>query len=141
MKSSTGPGPQLLKGYFKTDNITIIHQVRSRLYTNQKCKSAITIIMHNGVKAILNLHMNYQRFGEIFSKLLILIIKIVKVEIIEFFHCAQQKNSNFRNFCWMIRTQPISLLKLFLLYMEQWEDKKAICHKFPGFEIQLILNS
>ena len=54
--------------------------------------------MHNGVKAILKLHMNYQRFGEIFSKFLILIIKIVT-------------------------------------YMEQWEDKKAICHKFPGFEI------
>ena len=33
--------------------------------------------MHNGVKAILKLHMNYQRFDEIFSKLLILIIKIV----------------------------------------------------------------
>ena len=25
-----------------------------------------------------------------------------------------QKNLNFLNFCWMIRTQPISLLKLFL---------------------------
>ena len=35
MKSSTGPGPQLLKGYFKTDNITIIHQVRSRLYQQE----------------------------------------------------------------------------------------------------------
>ena len=23
---------------------------------------------------------------------------------------------NFQNFCWMIRTQPISILKLFLLY-------------------------
>ena len=31
--------------------------------------------------------------------------------------CAQQKNSNFQNFCWMIRKQPISLLKLFLLYL------------------------
>ena len=27
----------------------------------------------------------------------------------------QQQNSDFQNFCWMIRTQPISLLKLFLL--------------------------
>ena len=26
------------------------------------------------------------------------------------------KNSNFLNFCWMIRMQPISLPKLFLLY-------------------------
>ena len=30
-------------------------------------------------------------------------------------YCAQWKNSNFRNFCWMIRTQSIFLLKLFLL--------------------------
>ena len=40
--------------------------------------------------------------------------KILKIWI---FYCAQWKNSNFRNFCWMIRTQPISLLKLFLLYI------------------------
>ena len=33
----------------------------------------------------------------------------------EFFYCAQWKNSNFQNFCWMIRMQPISVLKLFLL--------------------------
>ena len=95
MKSSTGPGPQLLKGYFKTDNITIIHQVRSRLY---QLEMQISDYNYYGVNAILKLHMNYQRFGEIFSKFLILIIKIVT-------------------------------------YMEQWEDKKAICHKFPGFEI------
>ena len=35
----------------------------------------------------------------------------------ELFYCAQQKNSNSWNFCWMIRTQPIPLLKLFLLYI------------------------
>ena len=29
-------------------------------------------------------------------------------------------NSYFRNFCWMIRTQPIPLFKLFLLYSFQW---------------------
>ena len=34
-----------------------------------------------------------------------------------FFYCAQWKKSNFRNFCWMIRKQPISFLKLFLLYL------------------------
>ena len=27
------------------------------------------------------------------------------------------RNSNFRKFCWVIRTQPISVLKLFLLYI------------------------
>ena len=40
-----------------------------------------------------------------------------KFQKFEFFYCAQWKNSNLRNFCWMIRTQPISLLKLFLLYL------------------------
>ena len=34
--------------------------------------------------------------------------------VLHLFYCAQWKNSNFWNFCWMIRTQPISLLKLFL---------------------------
>ena len=33
-------------------------------------------------------------------------------------------NSNFRKFCWVIRTQPISLLKLFLLYGEFTDEKK-----------------
>ena len=33
------------------------------------------------------------------------------------FYCAQWKNSNFQNFCWMIKTQPIPLLKQFLLYL------------------------
>ena len=32
------------------------------------------------------------------------------------FSLCTVKNSNFQYFCWMIRTQPISLLKLFLLY-------------------------
>ena len=35
---------------------------------------------------------------------------------LEFFHCAQWKNLKNWNIGWMIRTQPISLLKLFLLY-------------------------
>ena len=26
---------------------------------------------------------------------------------------AQWKNSNFRKFCWVIRTQPLSVLKIF----------------------------
>ena len=30
-------------------------------------------------------------------------------------------NSNFRKFCWVIRTQPISVLKLFLLYPAKME--------------------
>ena len=37
-----------------------------------------------------------------------------KVEM--FFLLFTLKNSNFRKFCWVIRTQPISVLKLFLLY-------------------------
>ena len=28
-----------------------------------------------------------------------------------------RKNSNCQNFCWMVRTQPIAFLKLFLLYL------------------------
>ena len=40
-----------------------------------------------------------------------------KIQKFEFFHCAQQKNSKFRNFCWMIKTQPISFLKLFLFLL------------------------
>ena len=39
--------------------------------------------------------------------------KIQNFEVNSYY--AQWKNSNFRNFCWMIKTQPISLLKLFLL--------------------------
>ena len=60
MKNSTGHGPQLLRGYFKTDNITIIHQVRSRLYQlDKEYRYKPTIIMHNGVQAILRSHLNY----------------------------------------------------------------------------------
>ena len=40
-----------------------------------------------------------------------------KFQKFEFFYCAQWKNSNFQNFCWLIRMQPISLLKLFLLLL------------------------
>ena len=29
---------------------------------------------------------------------------------------AQWKNSNFHKFCWVIRTQPLSVLKIFLPY-------------------------
>ena len=50
----------------------------------------------------------------------------------KFFYCAHWKNSNFLNFCWMIRTQTISLLKLFLLYIS--------CLKVhPGFFRLLIM--
>ena len=42
----------------------------------------------------------------------------VKVEIVAFLSSSKNsKNLNFQNFSWMIRTQPISLLKLFLLYI------------------------
>ena len=34
----------------------------------------------------------------------------------DFFLLCTFKNSNFPKFCWVIRTQPISVLKLFLLY-------------------------
>ena len=44
------------------------------------------------------------------------------------FHCAQQKNSNFQNFGWMIRMQPISLLKLFLLYEKKRMNLQNVFH-------------
>ena len=37
-----------------------------------------------------------------------------------------RKNSNFWNFCWMIRTQSISLLKLFLLYCVAWPPGNSV---------------
>ena len=38
------------------------------------------------------------------------------------------RNSNFRKFCWVIRTQPISVLKLFLLYLDEnlgWKNNRT----------------
>ena len=37
----------------------------------------------------------------------------------EFFCCAQWKNSNFQNFCWMIRMQPV-FFRMVILNLELW---------------------
>ena len=44
----------------------------------------------------------------------------------ELFYCVQLKNWNFLNFCWMIKTKPISPLKLFLLYIGIWRSKCSL---------------
>ena len=49
------------------------------------------------------------------------------------------KNSNFRNFCWMVRTQPISLLKLFLLYIHKAYHKFDCLYVQQGLEIHCLL--
>ena len=47
---------------------------------------------------------------------------LAKISKIWIFYCAQWKNSNFQNFCWMITTQPQPVLKLFLLYTLSHRD-------------------
>ena len=54
--------------------------------------------------------------------------------------CAQWKNSNFRNFFWMMRTQSISLLKLILFYQNcsLMCRKIVFCQAFCVFASKLL---
>ena len=69
--------------------------------------------------------------------------KIPKIWI--FLLCTVEKNSNFQKFCWVIRTQPLSVLNMFLLYQRRlWEVFWYSCNytkklEHPGWKI-LILN-
>ena len=66
---------------------------------------------------------------------------IFKVEIVWEIHCAlgvhSRKNSSFQNFCWMIRTQPISLLFL-LSTLRLKGSSKRICPNCATFHWENI---
>ena len=48
----------------------------------------------------------------------------------------QWRNSNFRKFCWVIRTQPCSVLKIFLLYQSELHSEHLSRYLF--FNISLL---
>ena len=87
------------KNYFCVDLILAIIQLKN-VYFIKMCLGLQNRVKYNNFQNRERLRSYHQA-------------KFAKIWI---FLLCTFKNSNFHNFCWVIRTQPISVLKLFLLY-------------------------